>query len=341
MHIWFNKEEGFDKINSFGKNVEEFLFIISYDKSQIFVQELDKLSDSIRFQLGDVKNFLPPNKPLSKKFIFQKYPLPFEQYQNDIKRVKDAIKKGESYLLNLTYKTPIKTNLTLEEIFFYSDARFKLLIEDSFVCFSPERFIQIEDSFISTFPMKGTIDASLKSAKEKILADPKEMAEHTMIVDLMRNDLNIIAFETKVKRFRYTQEIEAGSKRLIQVSSEITASLPQNWRENLGDILDLITPAGSISGTPKRKTLEIIDSIEHTPRGFYTGVFGVCGRNWLDSAVMIRSVSNENGRFYYQSGGGITIDSDPKSEYQEMIDKIYIPTNKTTQKANNLSQTIF
>jgi len=128
-----------------------------------------------------------------------------------------------------------------------------------------------------------------------------------------------------VPKFRYIDKIQAGDKELLQVSSKIEANLAENWQENLGEILDKLTPAGSITGTPKRKTVEIIDSIEPTPRGLYTGIFGIFDGKNLQSAVMIRAISKEQNELFYHSGGGITLDSDVKLEYQELIDKIYLP----------------
>jgi para-aminobenzoate synthetase component 1 len=102
--------------------------------------------------------------------------------------------------------------------------------------------------------------------------------------------------------------------------------MPKNWTENWKEILLTLLPAGSISGTPKKKTIEIIKSIENYERGFYTGIFGIIDekRGFLDSGVIIRYVENQNGQFIYKSGGGITFDSDVKSEYQELVDKVYI-----------------
>jgi para-aminobenzoate synthetase component 1 len=173
--------------------------------------------------------------------------------------------------------------------------------------------------------MKGTIDASTPLAKEKILADSKEMAEHVMIVDLMRNDLGIIGSHVKVEKFRYVEKIKAGQKELLQVSSKITATLANTWRDELGTLLSQLLPAGSITGTPKKSTVCIIDQVEDFDRGFYTGVFGVFDGDSLRSGVMIRFIEQENKKLYYKSGGGITIDSDTKSEYEELCDKIYLP----------------
>ena len=89
--------------------------------------------------------------------------------------------------------------------------------------------------------------------------------------------------------------------------------------------MDKLTPAGSITGTPKKSTRDIIHRVEEYERGFYTGVFGLFDGASLHSSVMIRFIEREDEKLYYKSGGGITIDSDPSSEYKEMIDKIYLP----------------
>jgi para-aminobenzoate synthetase component 1 len=251
--------------------------------------------------------------------------LDFITYQKSIQKVKEKILKGDTYLLNLTFKTKIEINLSLKEIFSLSKADFKLYFEDKFICFSPERFIKIKDNIISTYPMKGTIDADIPDAKDKILNNPKEMAEHIMMVDLMRNDLSIVSKNVKVNKFRFIKKIDAGDKKLLQVSSKISGELDNNWQDSLGEILNRLLPAGSISGTPKKKTIDIINDIENYDREFYSGVFGIFDGENLDSSVMIRFIEKNKDSFYYKSGGGITIDSDEQSEYQELLDKIYLP----------------
>jgi len=317
---FFNKKEGFRKISSLAKSAEPFLFIISYNKEKIYAKALKDLDKSIKYSF----NCQEPIK-LKKRAKLKKFPIKLKEYKKAFNKVIEEIKLGNTYLLNLTFCTKIETSLSLKDIYLRANAPYKLLIDDSFVCFSPECFITIKDSKIATFPMKGTIDASIPNAKEKILSDLKESAEHTMIVDLMRNDLNMVAVKTNVPKFRYIDKIQAGDKELLQVSSKIEANLPNNWQESLGEILDKLTPAGSITGTPKRKTIEIIDNIELTPRGLYTGVFGIFDGENLQSAVMIRAISKKQSELFYHSGGGITIDSNVKMEYQELIDKVYLP----------------
>ncbi len=321
--MWLTKKEGFKKINTLSKQRTPFLFINSFDNEKIFAQPLDSLDDDIFYKLEDWRNY--PVKKRTKTFTFSKSPVDFVTYQKAFNKVLEEIRAGNTYLLNLTFSTPVESSLSLKEIFTYARAKFKLYFKDEFICFSPERFVEITENTIATYPMKGTIDANLPHAKTRILADEKEMAEHVMIVDLMRNDLGIIGSNVNVEQFRYVEKIQAGEKELLQVSSKITATLPSDWKDHIGTLLSQILPAGSISGTPKRSTLNIIKQIENVERGFYTGVFGVFDGKSLRSGVMIRFIEKENGTLFYKSGGGITIDSDVASEYEELLNKIYLP----------------
>jgi len=308
-----------DKISKFAADRIPFLFVISYDKKSVIVEPLNDLKQfKIAIQSKPTRNF--KKKPKLKPFAVD-----FLEYKKAYKQVIEEIKAGNTYLLNLTFSTPIKCSLNLEEIFEMANAPYKILCKDRFVCFSPEPFVKIKNGIISTYPMKGTIDASIPNAKEKILNNQKEMAEHVMVVDLLRNDLGIVGSKVRVKKFRYVDKIVTANKTLLQVSSKIEAKLPNDWHKYLGEILDAILPAGSITGTPKKKTCEIIDRVETHKRGFFTGVFGIFDGKNLESSVMIRFIEQENNGLIYKSGGGITIDSSVKLEYQEMLDKIYLP----------------
>ena len=295
-----------------------FLFYTNFNGSKLHCYRLDELQKEdieFSFELTFSKH--------DKKII--KYPLSFTDYQKKFERIIEYIKSGDTYLLNFTQPTLISSSLSLGDIFNYANAPFKLRVKDQFVCFSPERFIHIENNRISTYPMKGTIDASISNAEAKILANKKEMAEHIMVVDLLRNDLGIVATDIQVEKFRYIDKITAGDKELLQVSSKISGALDENWKSNLGAIIEALLPAGSISGTPKKRTVEIIQEIEDYDRGYFTGVFGVFDGKAVESAVMIRFIEKQDGKLLYKSGGGITIESSAISEYQELIDKIYIP----------------
>jgi para-aminobenzoate synthetase component 1 len=246
-------------------------------------------------------------------------------YKKKFDRVLSHLEYGDTFLTNLTVKTEVTLGCSLSDIFYRSKAKYKLLFKNEFLVFSPETFVQIKDGSIYAYPMKGTIDAAIENARDKILSDKKELAEHVTIVDLIRNDLSQVASKVRVSKFRFVDEVRTWEKNLLQVSSEICGSLNADYANHLGDILLKLLPAGSVSGAPKPKTLEIIRDVEDEPRGYYTGVFGYYNGKGLDSGVMIRFIENKDGKYYYRSGGGITTQSDVESEYRETIDKVYVP----------------
>ncbi len=263
--------------------------------------------------------------PLPDSIQWQCEPISFNDYQQAFDIVQQHLQYGNSFLTNLTAATPIQTNLDLRQLFDLAQARYKIRYGDEWVCFSPEIFIQIRDGQIYSYPMKGTIDASLPDAARQILNDPKERAEHFTIVDLIRNDLAMVAESIEVVRFRYLDEIKTSSKNLLQVSSEIRGTLPSNYRQHLGDLLFRLLPAGSVSGAPKASTLQIIREAERQDRGFYTGVAFYFDGETVDSCVLIRFVEKTPKGLLYRSGGGITVNSEADKEYREIIDKIYVP----------------
>ncbi len=311
-----------DRLSFYAQQEIPFFFLIDYEKRYVFVEPIEKL-ENIFFKVPGFRNYALPVKKYPK--ILAKEPIDFSRYKTAFDLVQEEIRKGNTYLLNLTFPTKITTDSSLLEIFYATKAKFKLYFQDRFICFSPERFVRIEDNRIRTYPMKGTIDATILDAKRLILENEKEMAEHTMVVDLLRNDLNKVAKEVRVRRFRYVDRIKAGQKELLQVSSEIEGILPKEWKKHLGHIFDRLLPAGSVTGAPKKSTCAIIERVEGYQRGFYTGVFGYFDGKNLDSAVMIRFIEKSPSGLLYKSGGGITIDSDAKAEYKELIDKIYLP----------------
>ena len=308
-----------EKLNYYGSIKEPFLFIIDFEMKNFEVIALKNLSKDIKYNINNDKITLHDFK-LDKEII------DFKEYKKQFDKIQKNILNGNTYLLNLTSQNKITTDKSLKEIYNNANAKFKLLYKDKFVCFSPERFIEIKDNKIFTYPMKGTIDAKIKDAKNRILKNEKELAEHTMVVDLLRNDLSIVSTNVKVDSFRYCEKIKAGEKELLQISSKISGDLDNTWHNKIGDILTSLMPAGSITGTPKKKTIELIKNTENFERNFFTGVFGIYDGITLDSAIMIRFIEKDcDDKLTYKSGGGITCDSDIASEYQEMIDKIYIP----------------
>jgi len=327
------KRKGQDLMNHLGASGTPFLFLIDFEAKQWMVEPLETLdAKNIAFNFNEKGNAVAKSVlPSDQAIWFEKYPVAYARYREAFQEVVTQQRNGNSFLTNLTFPTPIVTSLTLEEIFQYSSARYKLRVGDEFVVFSPETFVQINDGVIASCPMKGTIDASLPNAAQRILDDEKEKAEHATIVDLIRNDLSRVASQVQVERYRYMERLTTSEKDLLQVSSRISGQLPPDYQHRLGDIFAELLPAGSISGAPKQKTLEIIAAAERYERGFYTGVCGCFdGRN-VDSAVMIRFIEKTQEGLLYKSGGGITVYSDPEKEYQELIDKVYVPLHRNDQ----------
>lgn len=306
-------------MNELGAQRIPFLFIIDFLKESGEIIPMNELTDEILFSIHS-----KPQK-LNSEIKLKKHPVSVDEYEKEFRLVHKNIMLGNSYLANLTCATPIEINLSLEEIYLYSEAKYKLYHKDHFVCFSPETFIKIQNGKIYSYPMKGTIDASVENASEKILADEKEMAEHYTIVDLIRNDLSRVARNVKVEKFRYIDEIATHEKKILQVSSEISGELAPDFHQNLGTLFDKLLPAGSICGAPKKKTVEIILEAETYKRNFYTGVFGLYDGENVDSAVMIRFIENTANGLVFKSGGGITHRSNMMDEYEEMIQKVYVP----------------
>jgi len=337
-----NRQQLISKINGTAASKTPFLFVIDYKAESGYVIKAEELDEEfVRFEIQEPrtksqesrtksqepgsKNQESGSKKQIEKIQWKLLPLSVNEYQSKFENVQAQIHQGNSFLTNLTQPTEINTDLTLFDLFQLGSAKYKLWIKDRFTMLSPETFIQINNRMISSFPMKGTIDASIPNAENQILNDSKEKAEHATIVDLIRNDLSIVAQQVEVTRYRYVEKIKTNKQELLQVSSRISGYLPENYNEHLGDIIFSLLPAGSISGAPKAKTLEIIDRAEGYERGFYTGICGWFDGSTLDSAVMIRFLEQQGDKLIFKSGGGITAQSDLQKEYEELIQKAYVP----------------
>ncbi len=320
-----------EKMNFYGINGIKFLFIVDFEMKFPVIMELaDTEKHNIKYFIDGTGGFngYKYNMLEKNKLKIQKNPVKFEVYEKAFNKVVKHEKAGNSYLVNLTFKNPVKINLDLPEIFYKSRSKYKLYFKNSFqefVLFSPETFINITGGKIFTYPIKGTIDAGIPNAKEILAKDKKERAEHLTVVDLMRNDLNTVCKDVRVNRFCFMETVKTNFGELLQMTSEIEGKIKPELSKRFGDILCGLLPAGSICGAPKRKTLEIIKETEPEERGYYTGVFGIYDGETFKSSVMIRFLEKTKEGFFYRSGGGITVYSDVKKEYDEMIKKIYIP----------------
>lgn len=314
-------------MSELAKTGDEFLFIINFDCSEYYIFSPEEAaSNAVYYDFEGITNY--PHSKIEENYVnkpFDFRPVDYETYLSGFNRCKLALQRGDTYLINLTYQTPLVTEYSLEDIFKLSSAKFKLLFKNRFVIFSPERFVKIKNGIIETRPMKGTIDASIPGAEEMLLNNQKELFEHNTIVDLLRNDLNMVSKDVCVEKFRYLDYLCTNKCNLLQMSSIISGKLPADYNSILGDIICRLLPAGSVTGAPKEKTVQTILEAENYNRGFYTGVFGYFDGETTDVAVSIRFIENVNNKLFYKSGGGITALSKPEEEYFEMLKKIYVP----------------
>ncbi len=316
------------RMNDWGKRRIPFLFVIDFEMDHPLVIPLSEIDPThIQYDVNGVSNSPKTGEP-PPHLVFECYPLTYSEYLRAFNLVQYHLHAGDTYLLNLTFPTPIITNISTQQIFNAARAPYRLWLKDRFVVFSPECFVRIENGIISSYPMKGTIAAHLPGAEAQLMENAKEKAEHATIVDLIRNDLSMVSSEVRVTQFRYIEEIQAHTGPLLQTSSHISGRLPHSYADSVGDMLFRLLPAGSISGAPKQKTVEIIRAAERQPRGYYTGVFGVFDGERLDSAVMIRYIEQTPHGLVFKSGGGITANSVAEDEYNELQQKIYLPLHQ-------------
>lgn len=202
---------------------------------------------------------------------------------------------------------------------------------------SPESQLIIKDNKAIIHPIAGTskrtgnLDIDLQ-AIEELKKDPKENAEHTMLVDLARNDLGKLGKNVTVTKLK---EIQLFSH-VIHMVSEVTADLPEQI--NPLEMISATFPQGTLSGAPKHKALQLINQYEKDSRGYYGGCIGIVGLNGTcNQAIMIRTFLSKNNTLYYQAGAGLVAKSVPENELQEVNNKLNA-LKKAVEKAEKIVQ---
>ena len=255
----------------------------------------------------------------------QKCNLDFQEYEKIFSQAREAILDGESYQIKISQRHEAKVKvdplLAFAKLHLANPApeAFVLQTEEfSLVSCSPEIVIEKKGPHIKTRPIGGTYERNQsendRSIIERFLNDPKEVAEHNMLVDLERNDLSSVCQAGSVQLTRF-REVETYAH-LHHLVSTIEGTL--NDRINLSEILSAMLPGGSITGCPKIRTMEWIDRLEPCFRGPYTGSFGmIADQGDISLNLIIRSMLILGDNCYTQTGGGIVIDSTPEYEYKE------------------------
>lgn len=315
-----------DRMNLLAEKGRNFIFVIDYRGDEAFVEPLEEIDPAeCLFNFRGIGNTGDSAGSDGRPIEWCMTPPAPDAYARSFAFVRHALLVGNSYLVNLTCRIPVKANLSMRELFLRAVAPYRLWMRGRLVCFSPECFIRLRHGEISSYPMKGTMDAMQPDAARLLMNNEKEAAEHATIVDLIRNDLSMVADHVTVRKYRYIDCLHTNTGHILQTSSEIVGKVLPQFSRRIGDLVFSQLPAGSITGAPKKKTCEIIAAAEGCPRGFYTGVMGCWCEGVLDSAVMIRFIDTEGGRLYFRAGGGITARSREVDEYHEVIQKVYVP----------------
>jgi anthranilate synthase component 1 len=254
----------------------------------------------------------------------------YEQYAAAVEQIKEYVLAGDvmqvvpSQRLSLPFADePLNLyralrNLNPSPYMYYLD------LEDfHIVGSSPEILARLEEGVVTVRPIAGTrrrghSDAEDKAMEEELLADPKEIAEHLMLIDLGRNDVGRIA---------NTGSVELTDKMVVEkyshvmhIVSNVTGDLQEG--KTAIDVLRATLPAGTLSGAPKIRAMEIIDELEPVKRGVYGGAVGYIGwQGDMDTAIAIRTAVIKNQTLYVQAGGGVVADSVPRLEYKESMNK--------------------
>ncbi len=253
-----------------------------------------------------------------------------KEYIKAVKRVQEYILQGDVFQVNLS----IRQNkiLKTEGYDIYSHLRkinpspYMGLLnfpDIQIVSCSPELLIKIENGVIQTRPIAGTRPRAFNEAKDEellydLLHNKKEIAEHIMLVDLERNDLGRVCNYGTVK-VNELMTVEKYSH-VMHIVSNVVGKISSNF--SLYDCIKATFPGGTITGAPKIRTMEIIEELEPVKRGPYTGSMGWIGFNGdLELNILIRSLIIKEGTGYIQAGAGIVIDSIPKNEYIESLNK--------------------
>ena len=264
-----------------------------------------------------------PQKPFRSNFSRQ-------QYMEMVQACKEYIRAGDIFQVVPSQRLEVETAADAFDIYralrVVNPSPFMFLLkmpQVTLVGSSPEILCRVEDGIVTSRPLAGTrprgkSDQEDKALEAELLADPKERAEHIMLVDLARNDVGRVA-EPKSIELSDLMTVERYSH-VMHIVSDVKGKLAAGM--TAFDALRAALPVGTVSGAPKIRAMEIIDEFEPTRRGPYAGAVGYvdfCGN--MDTCITLRTIVISGGKAYLQAGGGIVADSVPQTEYEETINK--------------------
>jgi anthranilate synthase component 1 len=256
-----------------------------------------------------------------------------EQFKRAVERAKEYIRAGDIFQVVLSQR--FESEFSGDALDFYRCLRFinpspymfclKFGADFALVGSSPEMHVRLIGDAVEIRPLAGTRPRGTTSAQDEknaaeLLADPKERAEHIMLVDLARNDVGRVS-DFGTVRVTELMEIERYSH-VMHIVSNVTGRLRTGCTGF--DLVKATFPAGTVSGAPKIRAMQIISELESTRRGCYAGAIGYFGFDGnVDSCIALRCAVLKDGKAYFQAGAGIVADSNPRSEYEETVNKAH------------------
>ena len=299
------------------QRISELTYLVCHNGNSNNVKRVKRISSQPRFM--DVNDSVEFRSNFTR-----------DEYIKSIKNAIEYIANGDIFQVNLSQR--FAADLVVDPYELY--LRLRSINPSPFACYlnfgdvtvasaSPERFLHLDGEVVQTRPMKGTRPRGQSPAEDdvlmsELLKSEKDRAENIMIVDLERNDLGKVCEYGSVHvRDLCTLEKYAT---VFQLTSTVAGKLRED--KDRIDLLNAAFPGGSVTGAPKVRAMEIIDELEPTRRGIYTGSVGYFGFDGcMDLNIVIRTFVIKGNRVYFQVGGGIVSDSDPEAEYQETLDK--------------------
>ena len=333
----------YDEIIAFDHLANKAVIIQNIHKGDNIKQKYEELEDKAELILHKMERPVSLSKdrftPAKAKVVSN---LTKEQYEANVKKAKEYIKNGDIFQVVLSQRFEIDTDVDPFDVYrclrtsnpspylyFFDFSDYQV------VGASPEKLVSVLNGIVATKPIAGTVPRGKTKEEDDMLVrqlvnDPKERAEHTMLVDLGRNDVGKVSkFGTvEVKNF---MTVEKYSK-VTHLVSDVQGELRDD--ENPINALMSVLPAGTLSGAPKVRAMEIIDELENKKRGVYGGTVGYLGFDGnIDTCIAIRTVVFKDGKGYVQAGAGIVNDSVPEKEFMETKNKALAVVNAVKEAA--------
>lgn len=319
----------FDKVIAYD-NIRQKIILIANARTDHLEEEYERCMQEIDYMIALLQSGVPTANQSGKmkspmKALFSK-----EEYCNMVEKAKKYIYEGDIFQVVLSNRLEADYEGSLLNVYRMlrttnpSPYMFYFGSEDMEVAgASPETLVKLEHNILHTFPLAGTRPRGKTRVEDEklmaeLLADEKECAEHNMLVDLGRNDLGKISDFGTVQVEKY-MEIQKFSH-VMHLGSTVTGKIRKEY--SAIDAIDAVLPAGTLSGAPKIRAMEIIRELENNKRGIYGGAIGYIDFTGnLDMCIAIRLAYKKNGKLFVRSGAGIVADSIPEKEYQECIQK--------------------